>query len=77
MDSSPIAHVALLHTDIYSGFRLAPRTGMNSPMSEKKHIENYNGAPSRNLVRAALAPAMAKENLLKKFVAGRQITAQQ
>ena len=30
MDISPIAHVALLHTDMNSGFRLAPRMGMKS-----------------------------------------------
>lgn len=30
MEISPMAQVALLHTEINSGFRLSPRMGMNS-----------------------------------------------
>lgn len=30
MEISPMAQVALLHTEINSGFRLCPRMGMNS-----------------------------------------------
>ena len=31
-----MAQVALLHTDMYSGFKLAPRIGINSPGKETK-----------------------------------------
>lgn len=30
MEISPIAHVALLHTEMNSGFRLVPKIGMKS-----------------------------------------------
>lgn len=30
IEISPIAHVALLHTDMNSGFRFCPRMGINS-----------------------------------------------
>lgn len=33
---SPMAHVALLHTDMNSGLRLTPRTGMNSAGGGKR-----------------------------------------
>lgn len=35
MEISPMAQVALLHTEINSGFRLSPRMGMNSAGEEK------------------------------------------
>jgi len=31
MAISPIAHVALLHTDMYSGFKFEPSIGMKFP----------------------------------------------
>lgn len=38
IDISPIAHVALLHTDINSGFRLVPNIGMKSAAQERKRL---------------------------------------
>lgn len=35
MQISPMAQVALLHTEMNSGFRLVPRMGMNSAGGEK------------------------------------------
>jgi hypothetical protein len=35
MDISPIAQVALLHTEMNSGFKFRPRTGIRS--TENKH----------------------------------------
>lgn len=35
MEISPMAQVALLHTEINSGFRLSPRMGMNSAEGKK------------------------------------------
>lgn len=36
MEISPIAHVALLHTEINSGFKFVPRTGMKSAAKKLK-----------------------------------------
>lgn len=42
IDISPIAHVALLHTDINSGFKFVPSMGMKSAERRKINIlENY------------------------------------
>jgi len=38
IDISPIAHVALLHTDINSGFKLVPSMGIKS--AERKRLNN-------------------------------------
>ena len=38
MDISPMAQVALLHTEMNSGLRLAPRMGMNSPKMQMVDI---------------------------------------
>lgn len=54
MEISPMAQVALLHTEINSGFRLSPRMGMNSAGEEKwtpvttmihKHTAGYSFQP--------------------------------
>lgn len=37
MAISPIAHVALLHTEISSGLRLAPKMGMKSAANRTKY----------------------------------------
>jgi len=39
MEISPIAHVALLQTEMNSGFRLVPSIGMKS--ARKKFFNNY------------------------------------
>ena len=36
MEISPIAHVALLQTDMNSGLRFAPSIGMKSPETEDR-----------------------------------------
>lgn len=41
MQISPIAQVALLQTEMNSGFRFVPRIGMNSATGEKKTKLNF------------------------------------
>ena len=50
MQISPMAQVALLQTEMNSGFRLVPRMGMNSAGGEKE--ECWAGGPARVSSRA-------------------------
>jgi len=45
MEISPIAQVALLHTDMNSGLRFAPRMGMKSAAKGSKTNSGFRFAP--------------------------------
>jgi len=45
-DISPIAQVALLHTDINSGFKFCPRIGRKSAANKTNNTCNNNYCPS-------------------------------
>lgn len=47
MQISPMAQVALLQTEMNSGFRLVPRMGMNSAGGGKRGVEQED--PQREL----------------------------